>query len=306
MNFATFRQHIKPWMMPIAMITGAFFHEAISAVAFLAPYLIFAMLLITFCKIRLGDVRIGRMVWMLLGVQIVVSLAVYIAIAPLNPTVAQGVFICIFCPTATAAPVITQMLGGSIARLVSYSLVSNAAVALTAPILFAYMGDGTVNLLSATLSIARHVVPLILAPLAVSIALQKAVPSLHRQLARRQSISFYLWALSLIIVVGRAMNFILAEPAGAIPEMIALALLALVACVCQFIAGRRIGARYGDKISGAQGLGQKNTVLAIWMALTYLAPMSSVAPAAYIIWQNTINSGQLFYKMKRESATKSS
>lgn len=304
MNFASVRQNLKPWMMPIAMLLGIFFHGAISAVAFLAPYLIFTMLLITFCKINIGQVRVGRMVWVLLSVQLPVAIACYFAVAPLNQTVAQGLFICIFCPTATAAPVITQMLGGSIALLVSYSLVSNAAVALTAPTLFAYMGNGSVDLLSATLSIARHVVPLILAPLAVAIALQRAVPGLHRQLAQRQSISFYLWSVSLIIVVGRAMNFILQEPPSAIPEMVLLAVLALVACVGQFVAGRRIGDRYGDKISGAQGLGQKNTVLAIWMALTYLDPISSVAPAAYIIWQNTINSGQLFLKMKRENASK--
>ena len=57
-----------------------------------------------------------------------------------------------------------------------------------------------------------------------------------------------------------------------IPEMLWLAGLSLAVCCGQFYIGRRIGARCGDKIAGAQGLGQKNTVLAIWMALTYLHP----------------------------------
>ena len=73
-------------------------------------------------------------------------------------------------------------------------------------------------------------------------------------------------------------------------------------CCAQFVAGRKIGRRCGDKIAGAQGLGQKNTVLAIWMSLTYLNPISSVGPAAYVAWQNTINSAQLYVKAKRDRA----
>lgn len=91
------------------------------------------------------------------------------------------------------------------------------------------------------------------------------------------------------------------EPADKIPEMLLLALASLVVCCAQFWIGRRVGARLGDKISGAQGLGQKNTVLAIWMALTYLNPIASVGPAAYVAWQNTINSMQLYFKTKRET-----
>ena len=90
------------------------------------------------------------------------------------------------------------------------------------------------------------------------------------------------------------------EPAAAIPEMIAMALIAGLLCGGQFVVGRKIGRRYGDPVSGAQGLGQKNTILAIWMSLSYLNPISSVGPAAYIAWQNTVNSLQLYFKTKRE------
>ena len=51
-------------------------------------------------------------------------------------------------------------------------------------------------------------------------------------------------------------------------------------------------------ISGGQALGQKNTILAIWMAHTYLNPLSSVAPGSYVLWQNIINSWQLWKKRK--------
>ncbi|MGM9826923.1 MAG: bile acid:sodium symporter family protein [Muribaculaceae bacterium] len=301
MKIALIQSRLKPWMLPIAMVVGVFCHNVIDAVAGLAPVLIFVMLLITFCKIEFRQFHITAMTWWLLGVQILGSVAAYFALLPVNPVLAQGAFICIFCPTATAAPVITAMLGGSIQRLVTYSLVSNAVVAATAPMLFTMMG-GDVGFMESTVTIAAKVLPLILGPLAVAILLKHTVPGVHRVLAQKQGISFYIWALSLIIVVGRAVSFMLKEPADCIPLMIALAAISLIVCGIQFIIGRRIGARFGDKIAGAQGLGQKNTVLAIWMAIAYLNPIASVAPAAYVAWQNIINSTQIYYKMRATSA----
>lgn len=300
MGSSSFRQNLKPWMLPIAMVIGIIFHEYIGAVAFLSPYLIFIMLLITFCKVSPKDFKVTPFIWILLCVQVLGSVAVYASIAPLNPTIAQGVFICILCPTATAAPVITGMLGGSVTLLATYSLFSNIAVAILAPVLFSWIGASPdIDFVDSIIIISSKVFPLILSPLAIAFLLRAFTPRLHHAIADRQSLSFYIWAVSLIIVVGNAVSFIMKEPASMIPEMLAIAFGALVACCLQFFIGRKIGARLGDKISGAQGLGQKNTVLAIWMALTYLNPISSVGPAAYVAWQNTINSLQLFFKSRK-------
>lgn len=298
------RQRIKPFMLPIAMAGGLVFHEYMDKVQFLAPYLIFIMLFITFCRIKPKEIRITSLSWHLLAVQVLGAIGLYLALLPVDKTVAQGLFICVFCPTATAAPVITGMLGGSVPRLATFSIVSNMTVAALAPILFSLMGNTDVAFFGALRYIAANVVPLIVLPLAAAWVLMGVAPKVHKAVAEKQSISFYIWALSLFIVVGRAVSFVMAEPPSMIPEMVIIALGSGVVCVAQFWIGRRVGAGNGDKISGAQGLGQKNTVLAIWMALTYLNPVASVGPAAYIAWQNTINSLQLYYKSKREFAQK--
>ncbi len=283
------------------MVIGIIFHDYIGMVAFLSPCLIFIMLLITFCRVSANDFKITKFIWALLAVQIFGAIAAYLVIYPFSPDIAQGAFICIFCPTATAAPVITGMLGGSVPRLVTYSIFSNVAVALLAPALFTLMGTGgAIRFLDSVMTICTKVFPLILAPLALALLFQAFAPRVHHEIANRQSLSFYIWAVALIIVVGNAVSFIMKEPTDRIPEMLLIAFAALIACCLQFLIGRKIGARLGDKISGAQGLGQKNTVLAIWMALTYLNPIASVGPAAYVAWQNTINSLQLFYKTKRD------
>ena len=214
MKLALLRSRLKPWMLPIAMVTGIFCSPVIDAVAFLAPALIFVMLLITFCKIDTRHFRITRMTWALLAVQVVGALAVYGALLPVNRVLAQGAFICVFCPTATAAPVITGMLGGSVPRLVTYSLVSNVAVALTAPLLFSMMGSD-VSFMESAVTIAARVFPLILGPLAVALLLRRTVPGVHGVLARNQGLSFYIWAVSLIIVVGRARSLLAERTLGA-------------------------------------------------------------------------------------------
>lgn len=285
-------------MLPIAMACGVLFHNQIHYIAFLTPYLIFLMLLITFCRIDPAHIRIDRMSVRLLAIQLLGAVAAYMLLAGISPVLAQGAFICIFCPTATAAPVVTGMLGGSVERLVAYSLVSNVAVALVAPVAFTVIGGSEVGLINASATIAAKVAPLILLPLVMALAMRRIAPKLRRAIAGHQSVSFYIWAVSLLIVVGNSVSFIMAEPADAIPTAVWLAVIAGVACGVQFLAGRIVGRRAGDPVSGAQGLGQKNTVLAIWMALTYLNPLSSIAPAAYVAFQNTVNSVQLYFRQR--------
>lgn len=211
--------------------------------------------------------------------------------------------VCVLCPTATAAPVVTGMLGGSVGRTASYSIVSNLTTALFAPLMFVVAGaQGNVTFFQEFMLIVMKVAPMIVFPLGLAFLMYFATPKVHAAVERAQGCTFYLWAVSLTLVVGKAVSFVLAEPSSAIPAMVAMALGAAVVCVVQFAIGRRIGSHYNDKITAAQSLGQKNTVLAIWMSINYLNPISSVAPAAYIAWQNILNSIQLYLKMRRGHA----
>ncbi len=304
MTTSDFRRLIKPWMLPIAMLLGIVLHNYIGHVAFLSKYLIFIMLLITYCRVKASDFKIGPYIWWLLLVQIAGAILVYLSLLPVSGLIAIGAFICIFCPTATAAPVVTGMLGGSVSKAATYSLFSHVSVAVLAPLLLSWMGEpehsaDTIQFSDSLLAISTTVLPLILGPLALALLLQKFASGIHSQIASHQGLSFYIWAFALIIVVGNSVSFILKEPASMIPEIISLALVSCIVCLLQFWIGRKIGQHYGDAISGAQSLGQKNTVLAIWLSLTYLNPLVSVAPAAYVAWHNTINSIQIFIYEKR-------
>ncbi|MDE6339438.1 MAG: transporter [Muribaculaceae bacterium] len=289
------RQQIKNLMLPIAMFGGAVFYKWMGYLSSLSPYLIFMMLFITYCKLKISDIKPGKEHIILISVQMAIAFFMYFIISPLNHTVSEGVFICVFIPTATAAPVITAMLGGSISFVATYSLLCNALIAIGGPFILAAIGDHPeISFMRSTLIISSKVFPLILGPLAVAMLLRYVFPKIHAKIESHQSISFYLWAFSLFIIVGSCVSFTINTwDNDLLWVVVSLALGALVVCLGQFAIGRKIGKRFGDAVSGGQSLGQKNTVLAVWIALTYMNPIASIAPAAYIAWQNIVNSWQL-------------
>lgn len=286
-------------MLPISMVGGVLFHDWMQYVSWISPCLIFMMLTITFTRLNLNELRITRFHWTMLAVQFLGCWLVYYALYFINPIVAEGAFLCVFISTATAAPVITGMLGGSISRLATYSLLSNMVLALTAPMFLSWISvDRNIDFMESFNRICSQVVPMLVVPLIIALLMRKYLPKVHQALSSHQTISFWMWAVALFVVIGNAVSFVMKQPMSELYVMIYLALASLVVCCLQFYVGRKIGARFGDKISGAQGLGQKNTILALWLSLTYLNPIISIAPASYIAWQNIINSTQLYLKAK--------
>ena len=292
-------------MLPIAMIHGAILYNPITVLNEKLPHLtqalIFAMLLVPYCRISLRELRIERLHIWLITIQIIGSLAVYGVLLLFDPLIAEGTLICILAPTATAAAVITFMLGGSLTTLATYSLLSNMTVALLSPIIFSFIGIHTdIPFTESFFTICRQMIPLLIFPFITAIALRYLLPRVHYMLSKSQSLSFYLWAVSLTIVMGRTAAFIIDQGAENIKEELLIALFSLIVCSAQFAIGKIIGQRYNERIAGGQALGQKNTVLAIWMALTYVHPIASIGPASYVVWQNCINSWQLWKKNKQD------
>lgn len=287
-------------MMPISMIIGIVFYPYLSVLSFLTPYLIFFMLLITYTNISIQSFRFTALHFWLLAIQIIGSIVVYIGIRNIDPIIAQSAMICILAPTATSAVVITGMLGGNTASLTAFSLLSNLTVAIAAPLLFTIIGNHPEFSFWKELGqIGLRVFILLLLPFFLAMLLKTTAPRIHYKIRTSQSYSFYLWNIALIIVTARTVNFLLLEGNRHITTSLIIFGLTFIICFVQFYIGRCIGRRYNDTIAGGQGLGQKNTILSIWMAQTYLNPISSIGPGAYILWQNIINSGQVWYKQRR-------
>jgi BASS family bile acid:Na+ symporter len=287
-------------MLPLAMLTGDLSYRLVGYIYFLTQYLIFTMLLLTFCKLSPREMRLHPLHKWLLLIQLVGCVVVYGLVYLYDPVVAQGALICVLAPTATSAAVITGMLGGSVAFLTNYVLLCNIGVAIMAPVLFSFMGSQSeMPFFESFLFICRQVGPLLILPLVFAWSLRAFLPKLHARILSVHKLSFYLWAVALTIVTGSTVRFLVEQQDPDYTVEIGLAVVSLVICVGQFLLGRRLGKTYGDPVSSGQGLGQKNTILAIWMAQVYLNPIASIAPAAYVLWQNSINSYQLWLKGRK-------
>lgn len=231
----------------------------------------------------------------MLAVQFIGSIAIYHIVEPLFGSIlAEGAMICVLAPIAMAAVVIGGMLGANVTTMVTYSLICNLATALIAPMILHSYGNGTCTFAE----IIGRVAPTLLAPFVVAQLLRWIKPKAAEWVSRRSSLSFYLWLISLILVLGRTTAFIIDTEADITIE-IGLAAIALVLCLSQFAIGRTLGRMLGDTVAGGQAVGQKNTILAVWMSLNFLNPIASIAPTAYIIWQNFVNSYQI-YRHERE------
>jgi len=290
---------IKPYMMPIAITVGAILYKTFDKLSFLTPYLIFVMLFLTYCNLKMNDIRLSRLHAWMISIQLLGSLAVYFLLAPFNVILAQGAMICILAPTGTAAPVITGMLKGDVASVTAYSLISNMSVALAAPVIFSFIGSyQTMPFIDSLWAISQKVMFLLLTPFLTAFVLRRFTPKVSETIGRYSGLSFYIWSLALCLVAGRTVSFIIKQSNSNHLIEVLVAVAAFVVCAGQFLIGRKIGSRYDKTVAGGQGLGQKNTILAIWMAQTYLNPIASIGPGAYVLWQNIVNSYQVWLKRK--------
>ena len=296
MTFKTFRTI----SMPLGMVVGALLCRPIAWVdatlqGMLTPAFIFSMLFLTFCRVDARKIRFSWMHLWLLLFQIVGSLAIYYALAWFNVVVAQGAMICILAPVAMAAVVIGGMLGANLETMAAYSLLCNIVIALFAPIVLHEFGNGECTMAQ----ILQKVSPLLIAPFVAGQLCRTFLSKVSGWVAEHSRLSFYIWLMSLTVIISRTTCFLLDNQDADRTTTLLLALVALVICLVQFKLGRRIGRHYGDTAAGGQSLGQKNTVLAVWLSQAFLDPISSVAPTAYIVWQNIVNSYQLWRAGRR-------
>lgn len=296
---------LKTYALFISMMVGILAHPVFAPVAWVTKYMLFCMLLITYCKVSPRQLRFERIHLWLGVVQLFGCLFVYAVLALFDVQLAQGSMICILAPTATSAPVITGLLGGCVASLVTYSITSNLAVAVVAPLILSLIGahgavTGDLTFFEAFVVICKKVMPLLIGPFVLSIVLSRFTPKIHEALKTKQTISFWLWVLALALLMGRTTEDLLCLDTKDKLRAALIAFGALVVCVLQFWAGRRIGRRFDNVVAGGQSLGQKNTILVIWMAQTFFDPMVAVAPASYVLWQNLINSYQMWRFQRKQ------
>ena len=311
---------IQDWMLPGAIVLGISLYLLYLALPALHPagpflhtvasegqrWVIALLLFFQFVKISPHDFRLHRWHVAALLFQVMSFLAVAAAVWLLP----QGEFrillecamLCLICPTASAAGVITDKLGGSLPGTVSYIMLANVAATFFIPMViplvrpsadlgfWAYVGH-----------IALRVFPVLILPGVVAWIIRYTTHRLQRVLMRLSRHAFYIWGVGLTLAMVLSTRALLLSGLswGAVALIV---LVSLAACALQFFVGKRTGRDAQERISAGQSLGQKNTGFLIWLGYNYMTPVTAVAGGLYAIWQNLFNSWQLLRCNRSQTA----
>lgn len=305
---------LKDWTLPVAIALGATVYLLFyyvpqldglgnrlgPVIDVIFPVTVFLTLLATFCKVDFHQMRPHRWHIGVLAAQVLLVVSnlgiIFLVGDDLDQQLIwQGVLTCTIAPSASAAPVVTGKLGGNINTMTTFTVISALASALMIPLVFPPL-TSTVHLtfFETFLIILQKVSMVLLLPLVLGWLMQQYVKTVCRRIASMPNLSFYLWGVSLTIVAGVTVKNILHSNAP-LWLLTAIAALSFVVCFVQFGIGRAIGRHLGEEICSGQALFQKNTSLAIWVAYLYLHPVASVGAGCYVLWQNIINSAELWH-----------
>lgn len=280
---------------PIGDVAGPLFLD-------IMPVVLFTILYVTFCKIQIKEMKPRTWHFILQGIRIALS-GFFVWLITLTSDadvklLLEGMFICIICPTAAAAPVVTEKLGGSIGSLTIYTIIANVVTSVIIPLFFPMVEKSAdIEFFAAVLMVLKNVTVVLVVPLVLALTSRKVIPSFTSWLAKKKDLGFYLWCVNLAIVSGVTMrNILLSTVSG--HTLVLLIILPLFVTIALFAIGKAVGRPFGDSISAGQALGQKNTVVGIWLTISFLNPLAAVAPGAYVLWQNMVNAWQLWYKDK--------
>jgi BASS family bile acid:Na+ symporter len=309
---------LKDWTLPVAMTIGTVvylvfaFTPALEPVAVwfapigndILPVFMFFILFVTFCKV---DFRHLRPVWwhFWVGLFQIIFVAALVAVVLLlklegsGKILVESVLTCVIGPVAAAAAVVTAKLGGNLEEMTTYTFISNIICALLIPVAFPLIEkDVDMSFMAAFSKILYEVCVVLLVPMLLAYIVKHHLHKLHLWIVSVKDLSYYLWGCSLMIVTGTTVKNIVHANAS-VYFILLIAVASLAMCLLQFASGRHIGSYFNNTINAGQALGQKNTAFAIWIAYSYLNPLSSVGPGCYILWQNIINSIEIWDYRRR-------
>jgi len=305
---------IREWMLPAAIVLGIslymIYHFSPSLHVYgkwLHPLasegqrLIVALLLFfQFVKTSPHDLKLSSWHLKALALQVGSFLAcagIVLLLEPGTPRMLlECAMLCLICPTASAAGVITDRLGGNLASTVTYLVMINVAATFLIPLVIPVVNPSAqMGFWHYVGHIALKVFPVLILPGLLAWLIRYTTHRLQRALMRWASNSFYIWGVGLTLALVLATRALLLSGLD-LWSIAGIVVVSVVACFFQFWAGHRFHRKKVESLTAGQALGQKNTGFLIWLGYNYMTPVTSVAGGLYAIWQNLYNSWELYQK----------
>ena len=217
---------LKDWTLPVAIATGCVVYMIFALVPqldtfatcaapvfdALLPMFMFLVLFVTFCKVDFRRLRPVAWHWWLgafqvFGVAVVMAAVIAFSLKGNRLILAEALLTCIISPCASAAPVVTQKLGGNLEEMTTYTFLSNFITALMIPVCFPLLDGGReMHFLAAFALILYKVFTVLVVPMLLAYVVKHHAKRLCRRIVSVKDLSYYLWGCSLLIVSGTTMK----------------------------------------------------------------------------------------------------
>jgi len=281
---------VRTLALAASIALGAFLPQACTG-AWMIRWLVVGMLFLVFLQTRLSREAVHCSHFVLLAANVAMGFAGW-ALGWLigGRDVALAVFFAAITPTATAAPVVMSFLRGRVDYVIAAFLLTNVSIAgllpVMLPIVLARPTPGLFGQVFGSVGLVVFV-PMCAAWLLRAVFARSADWPQHLR-----NLSFSMWVLALFLITANASHFIRSHPELPRSDLVRIAVATALICATNFAVGHMIGGRLYSR-EASQALGQKNTSLTIYLALTYANPVIALGPTCYVVWHNLWNSWQL-------------
>lgn len=284
---------MKVLSLAAALLLGILFPYG-HPLTFLVRYSVMILLLFAFLQMEV-DMRVVS--WKHVGISIFAHLIAflgYFSLIHIQEELALVAYITSITPTAAAGPVIMGFLKGEVAFVTFSVLITSAVVAITIPLSLPYIikSELAINILD----ILIPVFVVVFIPLLLALFIRNIFPRFRDQLLHYHAFTYYLFVANVYIAMSKASYFIQFESNMTWWLTLAIGGVSFVVGFLNVIMGYYLGG-HDLKEESSMALARKNTMFAVWLALTFLSPAVAIGPMFYIIWQNAYHSF-LLYKMK--------
>ena len=238
---------------------------------FLIHYFLIAMLFFSFLDVRFNREIINKIHFVILFATIAVAILVFLLLKQINLNLAQAAFITAIAPTAIGAPVITSLTKGKVEFVTFSLLLNNITIAVLIPFLVSLLMQNHFDI-----SVGKILLPVLITisvPFVLAQLLKFGLPNVWKKLVEWKEISFYVWMLNIYVASSDASYYINSELLGRFGIVFQIAFVSLVLCVLFFTLGLLIGGK-NYSAESKQAMGQKNNAFSIWIALTFMNPIS--------------------------------
>ncbi len=296
-------QRLRSICMVLAFVVGGLFHDEIDDFKWLLPFGIGLMLSITFVSLDTTRLKPQRMHLLLMVVLQIFALFFWgVAYAAGYPVLAEGLYYCAAAPIASASPVIINLLRGDVEFSTTAMVMSQVVFAAITPFLLPLVvHDSSFSYVQIALQVAEQIATILLAPALLSVIIRLIYPPSCMWGAKLRDFSLTIWIFNLTLISAVGATRVLNMGYSWV-DMLPMVAGAALVCFMGFVGGYWLG--YPRlKRECSQALGQKNTVLTLFIAgQSFATPLAYVAPVFYVFFHNVANAIQISLSQREKNA----